>query len=352
MRKIKVLVVDDSIFFLKYIMSGLSAFEDIEIAGCAVNAVDAEHKIKLLRPDVVTLDIEMPGMSGLDFLKKLLPADPIPVILVSALNLKLFDALAAGAVDFVKKPDTAASGGADLFLSSLHSKLLNAAQARVRVPQVPLMASVSLSSSMAPSHFSKVSMMADPQAVIAIGASTGGTEAILEVLRQLPADLPPVVITQHMPPGFTDMYAKRLDRLTNLEVREAKNGDALRRGLALIAPGGMQMKLLKSSLGYSVSCYSGDRVNGLAPSVDVLFHSAAECAGSHGVGVILTGMGRDGAEGLLHMRQEGAYTLGQDRESCVVYGMPMEASELGAVCRQVTLSGISSALLNYLAKQP
>lgn len=348
MKKIKVLVVDDSIFFLKYIMSGLAAFEEIEIAGCAVNAVDAAHKIKLLRPDVVTLDIEMPGVSGLDFLKKLLPSDPIPVILVSALNLRLFDALAAGAVDFVKKPDTAGSGGGDLFLSALRAKLNSASHARVRIA---LKASAP-PAVCPPSYFPKTSMMADPQTVIAIGASTGGTEAILEVLRQLPADLPPVVITQHMPPGFTDMYAKRLDRLTSLTVREAKNGDALRRGLALIAPGGMQMKLLKGSSGYSVSCYAGAKINGLAPSVDVLFDSAAEWAGSHGIGIILTGMGRDGAEGLLRMRQKGAYTLGQDRESCVVYGMPMEASEIGAVCRQVSLSGIPGALLNYLAKQP
>lgn len=346
MNKVKVLVVDDSIFFLKYLMNGLASWEDIEIVGCAVNAMDADYKIRLLQPDVVTLDIEMPGTNGLDFLKKLLPDHPIPVILVSALNLKLFDALAAGAVDFVKKPDTAGTGTADLFLSALHTRLVNVKNARIRLPladQTPAVLP-------AASCFSKTSLMADPLTVIAIGASTGGTEAILEVLKQLPGDMPPLVITQHMPPGFTDMYAKRLDRLTALEVREAKNGDALHRGLALIAPGGMQMKLLKNSSGYSVSCYEGARINGLAPSVDVLFHSTAECAGSHSVGIILTGMGRDGAGGLLHMRQEGAYTIGQDQETCIVYGMPMEAYETGAVCRQVPLGGISAALMNYLAK--
>lgn len=195
----------------------------------------------------------------------------------------------------------------------------------------------------------KIFPAADPAQLIAIGASTGGTEAILSVLKQLPKDLPPIVITQHMPPDFTDMYAKRLNRLTALEVREARNGDILTRGLALIAPGGLQMELLKGPLGYFVRCYNGRRVHGLAPSVDVLFDSVAECAGSHAIGIILTGMGRDGADGLLRMRQKGAYTIGQDKASSVVYGMPREAYEAGAICLQAPLDRIPAALMNYLA---
>lgn len=343
MNKIRVLVVDDSVFFRKFLIDGLSKYDNIEIAGYAVNAIDARTKIRMLKPDVMTLDIEMPGMSGLELLKELLPVHPIPVILVSALNLRLFDALAAGAIDFVKKPDSVSESHYASFTDSLHFKLTGAKNAKVRLPGAGTLTALPLLPGKGP--------LFNKPTVIAIGASTGGTEAILAVLKALPDQLPPIVITQHMPPGFTDMYSKRLNRLTSMEVREAKNGDALRSGLALVAPGGMQMKLQKGPAGYCVTCSQGQRVNGLAPSVDVLFHSVAECAGGDGIGIILTGMGRDGADGLLHMRQKGAFTIGQDRQSCVVYGMPMEAWEAGAVCRQASLDAIPSLLMNYLVLQ-
>ena len=186
--------------------------------------------------------------------------------------------------------------------------------------------------------------------VIAIGASTGGTEAILDILKKLPDGLPPIVITQHMPAGFTAMYAQRLDRACAMKVKEAKDGDHLERGLALVAPGGMQLKLTGNSPGLSVRVWPGKRLHGVAPAVDKLFHSAAKLAGSSAVGIILTGMGQDGASGLLEMRRRGAYTIGQDKASCIVYGMPMAAYEMGAVCIQAPLSGIPAILMNYLTR--
>lgn len=384
MKKVRVLIVEDSFFFRKFLVDGLSKYQNIEIVGMAANALEAGQKVKLLRPDVVTLDIEMPGMSGLEFLNKLLFTQPVPVIIVSSLNLKLFDALLAGAVDFVKKPESAAKGSSEIFISSLSSKLIVASRAHVR-PPAPCghemetrqrttpsgrgtapegqraapggqgtalgMRSTALEGQGMAIPLSRWNLShSKPTSVIAVGASTGGTEAILNVLKPLPKNLPPMVITQHMPSGFTQMYANRLNRLTSIEVREAKNGDVLSSGLALIAPGGLQMKLLKGPLGYFVSCYSGQPVHGLAPSVDVLFDSVAECAGKDAIGIILTGMGRDGADGLLHMKEKGAYTIGQDKESCVVYGMPMEAYEAGAICRQASLENIPAVLMNYLAR--
>lgn len=342
MNKIRILIVDDSLFFRKLLTDHLSVYEEIEVVGCAVNANDANQKIQLLKPDVVTLDIEMPGTNGIDFLKELLPRYPIPVVLVSSLNINLFDALSAGAVDFVRKPSSSGDYGLLAFLTTLRAKLTVAKSAKVRLSSAGRLVSI-------PAE--KEAPLPLKPMIIAIGASTGGTEAILSVLKGLPAKVPPIVITQHMPPGFTDMYAQRLDRLTPLKVREARQGDLLSEGLALIAPGGLQMKVVKGPQGYCVSCYPGERIHGLAPSVDVLFHSVAETAGANSVGILLTGMGRDGADGLLHMREKGAYTIGQDKESCVVYGMPMEAHKQGAVCRQAPLGAIPALLMNYLAKQ-
>ena len=188
--------------------------------------------------------------------------------------------------------------------------------------------------------------------LIAVGASTGGTEATVQILSELPGDIPGILVTQHMPEGFTKMYADRLDKLSKIDVREAKDGDIIHPGLALIAPGGdLQMKVLHDGSHYRVRCYPGEKVNGHRPSVDVLFHSVAEAAGQNGVGIILTGMGRDGAQGLLHMRQSGAYTIGQDKESSVVYGMPMAAHQIGAVCIQAPCQNIASVLMTYLQKQ-
>lgn len=349
-KKIRLLVVDDSIFFRKVLITNLSTHDDIEVVGYAANAYDAEKQVKLLKPDVMTLDVEMPGMNGIDFLKKLLPEYPIPVILVSSVNMNTFDALSAGAIDFVKKPAAGNTDSMNEFFRNLYSEIAAARQAKVRINRSPSsnqassIASTSNRSALPHMLVSKLNSI-----IVAIGASTGGTEAILSVLKQLPADCPPIVITQHMPEGFTKMYAERLNRICAMEVREAKNGDKVERGLALIAPGGLQMKVVHGLKGYSVSCYPGEKVNGLRPSVDVLFNSVADLIGRNSVGIILTGMGRDGADGLLKMRSKGAYTIGQDHDSCVVYGMPMAAYQCGAVCTQAPLERIPSVLMNYLS---
>ena len=347
-NKIKVLVVDDSSLFRQTIIQHLSSQPNIEVVGYAINAFDAKKKIPALKPDVVTLDVEMPGLNGIEFLKQLLPTNPIPVILVSSLNLSVFDAMAAGAVDFVRKPDMTASGSKEIFFSSLTSKITTASIAKVRIQKqgmAPPAPKQPAAASLPP-----LSRTVLDSTIIGIGASTGGTEATLAVLKKLPADIPGIVITQHMPEGFTAMYAERLNRICKMEVREARNGDELRRGLALIAPGAMQMEVIHGKSGYMVQCKTGEKVSGHCPSVDVLFSSIAKNVSIKKVGIIMTGMGRDGADGLLKMKQKGAFTIGQDKESCVVYGMPMVAYNIGAVSVQASCENISSVLMNHLKK--
>lgn len=352
-HKLKLMVVDDSPLFRTWLIHSLSADDRFQVVGYAVNALDAQEKIPLLQPDMLTLDIEMPGMSGIDFLKHLLPVHPIPVILVSSLNLRVFDALEAGAVDFVRKPDEANGLSKEIFLSMLRSKLLVAAASHVHLPSVPASPQVAKKRIVSPLTAAgnpflnrpKTSAAASQETVIAIGASTGGTEAILEVVKNFPADTPGVVITQHMPAGFTAMYAERLNRICKMEVREAKNGDRIRKGLMLLAPGGLQMRVVPLGNSYAVSVQEGEKVNGHRPSVDVLFDSVALHVREHAIGVLLTGMGADGAAGLLRMRKNGAYTIGQDKNSCVVYGMPMEAHKIGAVCQQCPLNTIGQTVL-------
>lgn len=339
------MIIDDSIVFRNLLISNLEKDPHFEIVGYAVNAFDAKKKIPVLKPDILTLDIEMPGMSGLEFLKEFLPTHPLPVILVSSLNLRVFDALSAGAVDFVRKPDMESHIKKESFLSTLAAKLVVASQAHVKLPSqtqtAPALPAKPLSL--------KLSNSAENM-IIAIGASTGGTEAILAVMKQFPANMPGIVITQHMPPGFTSMYAERLNRLCKMEVREAKHGDRLKPGLALLAPGGLQMRVVRMGNGYAVHCAPEDKVNGHRPSVDVLFNSVSAVARDKAIGILLTGMGADGAAGLLRMRKNGAYTIGQDKESCVVYGMPMEAYKIGAVCLQSSLNAIPQAVLSKLSK--
>lgn len=352
-HKLKLMVVDDSPLFRTWLIRSLSEDDRFQVVGYAVNALDAQEKIPLLQPDMLTLDIEMPGMSGIDFLKQLLPVHPIPVILVSSLNLRVFDALEAGAVDFVRKPDEANGLSKEIFLSMLRSKLLVAAASHVHLPSVPAGPQTAKNPIVSPLAAAgnpflnrpKTSAAASQETVIAIGASTGGTEAILEVVKNFPADTPGVVITQHMPAGFTAMYADRLNRICKMEVREAKNGDRIRKGLMLLAPGGLQMRVVPLGNSYAVSVQEGEKVNGHRPSVDVLFDSVALHVREHAIGVLLTGMGADGAAGLLRMRKNGAYTIGQDKNSCVVYGMPMEAHKIGAVCQQCPLNTIGQTVL-------
>ena len=339
-KKIRVLVVDDSIVARGMIIRGLSAHPMIEVAGFAINTLDAKNKIPQYKPDVVTMDVEMPGQSGLEFLKQYLPAHPIPVIVVSSLNLKVFDALAVGAVDFVRKPDNQQS--AEAFITALTQKIIIASNARPRPVAPPAMAQVV---SAAPKLGNSPGL---DRVVIGLGASTGGTEATLEVMKPLPADIPPMVIVQHMPPGFTKMYAERLNRLCAMEVKEAQSGDELRRGLAVVAPADLQCRVVRIGARYTVNCTQGEKVSGHRPSVDAMFHSMAETVTCKMVGIIMTGMGQDGAVGLLEMRKKGAYTIGQDKESSVVYGMPGVAQNIGAVCVQASCENVAGVLLRHL----
>ena len=338
-KKIRVLVVDDSALARNLIIQGLSAHPRMEIVGYAINTLDAKQKIPRLKPDVVTMDVEMPGQSGIDFLKEYLPANPVPVILCSSLNLKVFDALNAGAVDFVRKPDVQESK--EVFITNLTQKVLVASMARPR--STPLR-----SPSIAVDAPSLGGGLALDRVLVGLGASTGGTEATLEVMRRLPADIPPMVIVQHMPKGFTQMYADRLNRICKMEVREARNGDELHRGLALVAPADLQCRVVRIGDKYTVSCTPGEKVSGHRPSVDAMFHSMAEVVRCKMVGIIMTGMGQDGAAGLLEMRKKGAYTIGQDKESSVVYGMPMVANDIGAVCIQASCDNVANVLLRHL----
>lgn len=336
-KKIQVLVVDDSLLARTVIINGLNSHPNLEVVGYAVNAIDAQNKIKQLNPDVMVCDVQMPGMSGIDFIKKLLPEYPLPVVLVSSLSLGVFDTLHAGAIDFVRKPDGTQS--MDVFVSALAQKVEVAAHAKVRRPTTAVPASC------APA----LGSCAVGQTIIGLGASTGGTEATLEVLRRLPEDIPGMVVVQHMPPGFTKMYAERLDRLCKMEVREAKDGDEIKRGLVLIAPADLQCRVARIPVGgYCLRCTKEARVSGHRPSVDALFTSIAETVLCRTVGIILTGMGRDGASGLLEMRKKGAFTIGQDKESSVVYGMPAAAHDIGAVMVQASCEAIAGILLQHL----
>lgn len=340
-KKIRVLVVDDSMLARSLIIKGLSAHPQIEVIGYAINALDARKKIPQMKPDVVTMDVEMPALNGIDFLKQFLPTYPVPVILVSSLNLKVFDALAAGAVDFVRKPEKT---GQEAFINSLTQKVIVASQARVKLPS-SLTSGAKAAAAAAP-PVSRIAVRR--QVMIGLGASTGGTEATLEVMKRLPADIPGMLIVQHMPPGFTQMYAERLNRLCRMEVREAKTGDELHQGLALVAPADLQCRLTRIGDRYTVSCTHGEKVSGHRPSVDVMFSSMAEVVKCRMVGIIMTGMGQDGANGLLAMRRAGAYTIGQDKESSVVYGMPGVAHKIGAVVTQASCERIADVLLQHL----
>lgn len=341
-KKIRVMIVDDSPVARSFLKEGLSKQPNIEIAGEAINAFDAKQKIERFHPDVMTLDVEMPGMNGIDFVKSILPKYRIPIILVSSLNLRVFDALAVGAVDFVRKPDGSPNGGNEQFIRTLANKVLIASHAKVHIPGEKKRAAAPVSPQLV-----HIKALTKP-VVIALGASTGGTEATLDVLRRLPANTPGIVIVQHMPPGFTQMYADRLDKICSMRVKEAKTGDPVEVGTVLIAPGDKQMEVVRSGMNYAVRCFPGAKVSGHCPSVDVLFRSMAANVKCHMLGIIMTGMGRDGADGLLAMRKSGAYTIGQDQESCVVYGMPKVAYDIGGVVQQSPLDQIAGAISQHL----
>ncbi|MDU7337338.1 MAG: chemotaxis response regulator protein-glutamate methylesterase [Clostridium sp.] len=336
-HSIKVLIVDDSLFFRTALQNSLLKDPGITVVGTAGSAAEAAKKIQELSPDVITMDVEMPDMKGTDFIKKLIPRQPIPVVLVSSLALGIFDALDAGAVDFIRKP--AARTDYNVFFTELAAKIRVASTAKVKTK-----APTPLESLPTPTLTANVK----GEKIIAIGASTGGTEATLEILKKLPANIPGILVVQHMPAGFTKMYADRLDRLCAFTVAEAQGGERVVPGVAYIAPGDKHMTLAKDTRGYYIKCAAGEKVSGHCPSVDVLFRSVAETAGSDAMGVILTGMGSDGAKGLLEMRKQGSFTIGQDKASCVVYGMPMVAFDIGAVVRQAPCPSIAGIIIQHL----
>lgn len=337
-RKIKVLIVDDSPLVQETLAKGIARDPDLEVVGRASDPFMARDKILELQPDVMVLDVEMPRMNGIEFLRRLMPQYPIPVVMISGYSANVFEALNTGAVDFVAKPDLSRAQAWESMINELVIKIKTASTAQV-------------------GHWKKDPDSTQPVArispettchIIAIGASTGGTDAISRLLKSFEVTTPGIVIVQHMPAGFTSMYAQRLNNSCTIEVKEARTGDEVHPGLALLAPGDYHMEIKKSGSKYTAECKPGERVNGHCPSVDVLFNSVAANAGNKAIGVILTGMGNDGAQGLLAMRKKGARTIGQDEPSCVVYGMPRVAFEIGAVEKQVPLERMPQTICSLL----
>lgn len=326
---IKVLIVDDSALIRGVMKEIISAQPDMEVVGAAPDPLAARELIKQTNPDVLTLDVEMPKMDGLDFLERLMRLRPMPVLMVSSLTERgseiTLRALELGAVDYITKPKMSIQSGMLEYSELIAEKIRIAARARVRATPPPLaqgQGSASLASVRNP--------LISSEKLIIIGASTGGTEAIKEFLVQLPSDSPGVLITQHMPEGFTRSFANRLDKLCRISVKEAEGGERVLPGHAYLAPGHSHLKLVRSGANYMTQLDAGPPVNRHRPSVDVLFESAAQAAGKNAVGVILTGMGKDGAAGMLKMKEAGAYNLAQDEATCVVFGMPREAIAIGA----------------------
>jgi len=350
MSPIRVLVVDDSAVMRQVLTEILSQDGEIEVVGTASDPYNAREKILRLNPDVLTLDVEMPRMDGLTFLEKLMRAHPMPVLMVSSLTQKDCDttvrALELGAIDYVTKPQLDVRSGTLEQADEIVSKVKIAARAHVRRRTATSGRRIAAAR---PAAKLPAIGFRTTHKVIAVGASTGGTEALVRFLEPMPADSPGIVIVQHMPAGFTTSFAARLDSVCRVRVREAQNGDRILAGHVLLAPGNFHVEVARSGVEISVKVFQGEPVNRHRPSVDVLFHSCAGVLGANAVGVILTGMGADGAHGLLEMRQAGAQTIAQDEESCVVFGMPREAIELGAAEKILGLDDIPSAALQAAA---
>lgn len=332
---IRVLIVDDSVLFRKILAKGIEIDENIEVVATAVDPFDARDKILEYEPDVVTCDIEMPKMDGIEFVRRLLPQYPIPVIVVSSISDRVFDAMDAGAVDFVSKPIANSPESVQRFILELIGKIKDASKAKILSKETK-------------SANKNTAKAVTQHKLIGIGASTGGTEAICAVLKQLPEGLPGIVIVQHIPPVFSKMFAERLDKQTHFQVKEAANGDVIEKNHVYLAPGDKHMQVRHSESGYSLKVFEGEKVSGHCPSVDVLFQSIANEVGDKAIGVILTGMGYDGAKGIAMMNRRGAITLGQDEKSCVVYGMPKAAYELNGITKQVSLEFMGHYIMNYL----
>ncbi|MFD2368301.1 chemotaxis response regulator protein-glutamate methylesterase [Pseudoduganella sp. GCM10020061] len=344
--KIKVLIVDDSALIRSVMTEIISSQPDMEVVGVAPDPLVARELIKQTNPDVLTLDVEMPKMDGLDFLERLMRLRPMPVVMVSSLTERgseiTMRALELGAVDFVTKPKISIQTGMREYAELISDKIRGAARARIK----RLAAGQGAPSAPLPQLRNPLT---SSEKLIIIGASTGGTEAIREFLMQMPSDCPGILIAQHMPEGFTSSFARRLDSLCKISVREAQGDERVLPGHALVAPGHSHLLLARSGANYVTRVEQTDPVNRHRPSVDVLFRSAARAAGKNAVGVILTGMGKDGAQGMLEMKTAGAYNFAQDEASCVVFGMPREAIALGATHEVGSLSALPGMVLGHLA---
>lgn len=345
--KIKVLIVDDSALMRQLLTAILQEDAAFEVVGTASDPYIAREKIKALKPHVLTLDIEMPGMDGITFLEKLMRLHPMPVVMISSLTgqgaVSTMRALQLGAVDVVGKP---AGGGRTNFTElgeEIRAKVRAASAARVRTDR-------STGPAIAVGPASGAMTSNDVPRAIVIGASAGGTQAIMEILRRLPAELPPIAIVQHMPPKFTALFADHLNRNSALDVREASDGDRLEPGTVRVAPGGRQMAVIRTADGYALKIDDGAPVNLHRPSVDVLFHSAAQCVGAQAMGILLTGMGSDGARGLKAIHDAGALTLAQDQASSVIFGMPEQAIRLGAASEIVGLDRIPDRIVQWAGR--
>ncbi|HLP29740.1 MAG TPA: chemotaxis response regulator protein-glutamate methylesterase [Geothrix sp.] len=351
-RKRRVLIVDDSALVRQVLAGILSRHPMLEVVGVAKDPYEARERIKELDPDVLTLDVEMPRMDGLTFLGKLMKGHPMPAVMLSSLTAKgtstALDALDLGAVDVIGKPAMDQAKGLEAMGAEIAETVYAASLARVQGrPQAPRQEGAA-----APSPLAPLAVRAKSgRSLIAIGASTGGTEALRQVLEALPGNLPPIAVVQHMLPGFTEAFASRLDRGCRARVKVAEDGEPLKTGTVYFAPNEIHLSVARGGGGLLALLAGADRVSRHLPSVDVLFASAAEACGPHALGVILTGMGDDGARGLLQMRQKGARTLGQDEATCVVYGMPRAAWSRGAVETQLPLGDIAGHLVAWCQRE-
>ena len=348
--KIKVLIVDDSALIRSVMKEIIGSQPDMEVVGVAPDPLVARDLIRQTNPDVLTLDVEMPKMDGIDFLEKLMRLRPMPVVMVSSLTERGSDitmrALELGAIDFVTKPKISIQSGMREYAEMIADKIRTAAKARVRSRSVPSSAAPVV---VDPAPVPKVNFSSSEKLII-IGASTGGTEAIKEFLTRMPSDCPGILIVQHMPEGFTRSFAQRLDSLCRISVKEAEHGDRVLPGHAYLAPGHSHLLLARSGANYVAHLDQGPPVNRHRPSVDVLFRSAAVNAGRNAVGVILTGMGKDGAAGMLEMKEAGAHNFAQNEATCVVYGMPREAVLVGGVHEVAPLQELPAMVLDFLNK--